>query len=125
MKLSTWLCAVLVAALVLTGPLASWQAFAQSPGDRTSIFIEAEPKEPTEGHRVGAGFVNAVYVPGKVILCTLGTFTAAGFLVATFGSAYPTAVRVFEEGCGGTWVVTPEHLSGKLPHDSEARDARW
>ena len=125
MKLSTWLCAVLVAALVLTGPLASWQAFAQGTPDRTSIFTDPEPREPTEAHRVGAGFVNAVYVPGKAILCTMGTFVAAGFLVVTFGSAYPTAARVFEEGCGGTWVVTPEHLSGKLPHDSETRDARW
>lgn len=124
MKLSTCLCAVLAAALVLTGPLASWQAYAGTP-DRTTIFLEPEPKEPTEGHRIGAGFVNVVHVPGKAILCSLGTVVATGFLLATFGSAYPTATRLFEEGCGGTWVLTPEHISGKIPHESEMRDARW
>jgi len=24
-------------------------------------------------------------------------------------------VATFKEGCGGTWVLTPEHVAGKIP----------
>jgi hypothetical protein len=33
----------------------------------------------------------------------------------TLGSGYRQAVGVFNEGCHGTWVLTPEHVSGKIP----------
>ena len=58
--------------------------------------------------------MNVVYVPGKVFLCTLGTVASFSVLIVTFGSGYRAAKAVFNEGCGGDWVLTPEHLSGKI-----------
>ncbi len=71
--------------------------------------------EPTDADRVGAGFLNVVYIPGKAIICTAGTVTSVVVMLLTFGSAYRAAAGVFNEGCGGDWVLTPEHVSGKIP----------
>jgi hypothetical protein len=71
--------------------------------------------EPTDADRVGAGFLNVVYVPGKAIACTAGTVTSVVLMLLTLGSAYRAATGVFNEGCGGTWVLTPEHVSGQIP----------
>ena len=35
-------------------------------------------------------------------------------LFLTFGSGYELAVKTFEEGCHGDWVLKPEHLSGQI-----------
>jgi hypothetical protein len=64
---------------------------------------------------VAAPFVNVFYVPGKVITCTAGTVVSTVVLLLTFGTGYRAAGRVMDEGCGGSWIVTPEHLSGKIP----------
>ena len=39
---------------------------------------------------------------------------AFSVLIVTFGTGYRAAKAVFNEGCGGDWVLTPEHLSGKI-----------
>jgi hypothetical protein len=59
--------------------------------------------------------MNVVYVPGKAIVCSLGTVASAAILLVTFGSAYRAAADTFKEGCGGTWMLTPEHVAGKIP----------
>ena len=64
--------------------------------------------EPTTGDAVGAGFLNVIYVPGKAIICTAGTLTSVLVMLLTFGSGYRAATGVFNEGCGGDWVLTPE-----------------
>jgi hypothetical protein len=71
------------------------------------------PYQPTQGDRVGAGFLNVVYVPGKAIVCSLGTLASAGIMLLTFGSAYDAAVGIFSEGCGGKWTVTPYDVAAK------------
>lgn len=119
-KTPRWLCTVMALVLALTGPLAllllapAPAAAQQYPqpvsGEQTDSRLE-----PTTGQKVGAGFMNVFYVPGKVILCGLGTVTATALLAVTFGSGYRPAARVFDEGCGGDWVITGEHLSGKIP----------
>jgi hypothetical protein len=77
------------------------------------------PYHPTQGDRVGAGFLNVVYVPGKAILCGTGTLASAGLMLLTFGSAYHEAVGLFTEGCGGKWVLTPYDVAEKrAPEDS-------
>ena len=63
------------------------------------------------GARIGAGVLNVVYVPGKAIICGAGTIVAAGFMLATFGSAYREAVSFFNEGCRGSWMLTPEEVA--------------
>jgi hypothetical protein len=102
-----WLCGLLVAVMALTGPL-SPAALAQTPDGAPDV-------EVTSGDRVGAGVMNVVYVPGKAIVCSLGTVASAAILLVTFGSAYRAAADTFKEGCGGTWMLTPEHVAGKIP----------
>lgn len=117
---SKWLCAALVGVLALTGLLPAWSAVAQA--QQTSTYQQPAASagtEPTEGHRTGTYFLNAVYMPGKAIICASGTVAATALMLLTFGSAYRTAVRVFEEGCHGTWILTPGHVSGKIPPDHE------
>jgi hypothetical protein len=106
-----WLCGLLVAVMVLTGPLLTRAAVAQSDG---SADVEV-----TDGDRVGAGFLNVAYVPGKAIVCGLGTVAGAVVAIVTLGSGYRAAVATFKEGCGGDWILTPEHVAGKIPPRNE------
>jgi hypothetical protein len=141
MKISHWISAALVAALFVTGPLAPLAAFAQAPQtvppleppltsqkpgqERVAIDPEEqmlmpaiEPtttKDPTRGDAVAAGFMNVVYVPGKVIVCTAGVLTSTLLMLLTFGSSYRAAREVFLEGCSAPWVLTDAYVSGKIP----------
>jgi hypothetical protein len=143
MKISPWISAALVAALFVTGPLAPMAAFAQAQQSQTAPTVEppltsqmagqervpvdpvenmlmpsVEPitsTEPTHGDAVGAGFLNVVYIPGKVILCTAGVVTSTVLMLLTFGSAYSAARGVFLEGCSAPWALTADHVSGKIP----------
>ena len=110
-----WLCALLVAVMGLTGPLLSRAAVVQA-AELSSAPVDANV---AESDRVGAGFLNVVYVPGKAIVCGLGTIASAGVMLLTFGSAYRAAVATFKEGCGGPWVLTPEDVSGQVPPRDE------
>jgi hypothetical protein len=71
--------------------------------------------EPTPGDATAAGIMNVVYVPGKAIICTAGVVTSTILLLLTFGSAYRQARGVFQEGCSSPWVLTADHVSGKIP----------
>jgi len=108
-----WLCGLLVALMALTGPLLSRAAVVEA-AELSSVDVEV-----SDGDRVGAGVMNVVYVPGKAIVCGLGTVVSAVVLLATLGSAYRAAVATFKEGCDGTWVLTPEHVAGKIPPKDE------
>jgi hypothetical protein len=71
--------------------------------------------EVSDADRVGAGFLNVGYVPGKAIVCGFGTLASVGVMIITLGTAYRAAIGTFKEGCGGTWILTPEHVAGKVP----------
>ena len=77
-------------------------------------------KDPTVGDAVGAGFMNVIYVPGKVIVCTAGLLTSTLLMLATFGSSYRAARGVFLEGCSAPWALTGEYVSGKIPGPGDA-----
>jgi len=98
--------------------------FHPAPMPQTDVWGDpsATSLEPTQGDAIGAGFLNVVYVPGKAILCGAGAVMATFMMLVTFGTAYPTASGLFREGCHGTWVLTPEHVSGKIPSDWERTD---
>lgn len=141
MRKSPWISAALVVALLVSGPLASMTALAQGqptappieppltsqkPGQErvpvdpqeTMLMPSVEPvvsKDPTKGDAIAAGFMNVVFVPGKVIVCTAGTLTSAVLMLATFGSAYRAARSVFLEGCAAPWALTADYVSGKIP----------
>lgn len=112
MRVATkWLCGLLVAVMALTGPLLTRAAVVHAAElSPTPVDVEV-----SDSDRVGAGFLNVGYVPGKAILCGLGTVASVGVMIITFGTAYRAAKATFKEGCGGTWVLTPEHVAGKVP----------
>ena len=115
------LCATIVAVLVIGGLLVPDMVAAQmqaQPGPMPPPVVSG-PYQPTQGDRVGAGFLNVVYVPGKAIVCGIGTLASAGIMLLTFGSAYDVAVGLFTEGCGGKWALTPYDVASKrAPEDS-------
>jgi hypothetical protein len=110
-----WLCGLLVALMALSGPLLSRAAVVQA-AELSSGSVDVEV---SDADRVGAGFLNVAYVPGKAIVCGLGTVASVGVMILTLGSAYRAAVGTFKEGCGGTWILTPEHVAGKIPPKDE------
>jgi hypothetical protein len=110
-----WLCGLLVALMALTGPLLSRAAVVEA-AESSSSSVDVEV---SDADRVGAGFMNVVYVPGKAIVCGLGTIVSVGVMLVTLGSAYRAAATTFKEGCGGTWILTPEHVAGKIPPRDE------
>ena len=126
MNTSRWLCAVLALVMVVVGPLAPLTASAQTPAPPpppppgAPAPIVAPPYVPSQGAKVGAGFLNVVYVPGKAILCGAGSVAGAGLMLLTFGNAYRAAVSIFNEGCGGRWVLTPYDVAGRQPPDDRA-----
>jgi len=107
------------------GPLAALTALAAPLLSRAAVVQAAELSstaadvEVSDADRVGAGFMNVAYVPGKAIVCGLGTVVSVGVMIITLGTAYRAAVSTFREGCGGTWILTPEHVAGKIPPRDE------
>jgi len=128
MKVSRWQCVVLAFVVMLAAPYATWLSVAQAQAQSQTQTYEtmgtvnsiltppmSGSVEPTAGDAVGAGFLNVMYVPGKALICGLGTVASFGLLVVTLGSAYTGATKIFKEGCHGDWVLTPEHVSGAIP----------
>jgi hypothetical protein len=123
MNRSKWVSIVVVAALLAGSSLVPLTANAQmqppppppgSPPPPPPVFVTG-PYQPTRGDRVGAGFLNVVYVPGKAILCSFGAVASAGLMLLTFGNAYHASVELFNEGCGGKWVLSPYDVAAKRP----------
>jgi len=118
MTTSKGFCAVLVLVLAMSGPLAPLSAMAQ--GLQAGMTQGAGANEPSQGAKTGAGFLNVIYVPGKAILCGTGAVASTALMLLTFGSAYEAAVSLFNEGCGGHWVLTPHDVSGKRPPEDDS-----
>ena len=125
MKRSKSVSVVVAAALLAGSLLAPLAANAQmqsappppppgTPPPPPPLFVSG-PYQPTQGDRVGAGFLNVVYVPGKAIVCSLGAVASAGLMLLTFGSAYHASVELFNEGCGGKWVLSPYDVAARRP----------
>ena len=106
-RLMSW---IVLAAFVVAWPLAPLRASAQM-----ETGMAGPPASTADA--VGAGFMNVVYVPGKAIVCSAGAVFATALMLLSFGSGYLTAEGIFKEGCGGTWVLTPDHVTGKIPPD--------
>ncbi len=86
----------------------------QTPPPPQPVIVSG-PYQPTQGDKVGAGFLNVVYVPGKAILCSFGAVASAGLMLLTFGNAYHAAVELFHEGCGGSWLLSAYDVAAKRP----------
>jgi len=112
-----WVCGLLVVALAVTGPLLSGAAVVQAAEPASGATpVDADV---SNGDRAGAAILNVAYVPGKAIVCGLGTVASAVVAVITLGSGYRAAIATFKEGCGGDWILTPEHVAGQVPPKDE------
>ena len=121
MSIPKWVFAVL-AALLAAGPLGPMAAVAQTTSTATApvqpmqsmqpeTVDESVTRPPGTGAKIGAGVLNVVYLPGKLITCSAGTLVAGAFMLATFGTAYREATSFFNEGCGGAWLLTAEQVA--------------
>lgn len=99
-----WLSVLLAAMLVTTGPGLTW---AQAQGTARS--------EPGAGEAVAAGFSNAVYVPGKAIVCGATGVLWIWMMAITFGYLYDEAFKFVKGGCGGQWIITAEDMKRADP----------
>jgi hypothetical protein len=104
---------VLVATMVLGGPLAPYVAAQQPTMPAQPDPYAAQRQMDTESNGAyvaGAAIANVVYVPGKAILCGLGGVAGFAILLATFGSAYRAASAIGHEGCAGRWLLRADDL---------------
>jgi hypothetical protein len=119
MSIRKWVSAVF-AAVLAAGPLGPMAAVAQTSATaplqpmqsmQPEMVEESAARPPGTGAKIGAGVLNVVYLPGKVITCGAGTLVAGAFMLATFGTAYREATSFFNEGCRGAWLLTPEQVA--------------
>jgi hypothetical protein len=130
--------ALLVVAL-LGGPLASLAA-AQQPAPQQPPAQQAPApdlfQESLKAERANRGqssvydaeaiATNVFLVPGRAITCGLGAVLGVGILALTIGTQYKAASAVWNEGCGGKWIVTgddmrPDGVSGRPIDYTEMR----
>ena len=99
-----WLCGLLVALMALMGPLLSRVAVVQA----AELSSSAADVEVSDADRVGAGFLNVAYTPGKAIVCGLGTVASTVLMHHHAGQRLPRRGR---------------HLQGRLRRhlDPDAR----
>jgi hypothetical protein len=88
------------------------------------LFQETlKAQQPGAGKAVlygtGAVVTNIFLIPGRVITCALGGGLGVAVLAITFGTGYKAAASVWDEGCGGKWVVSGDDLR---PEGSRAFD---
>ena len=122
----------LVVAFLVAGPLAPVvraQQAPPAPGTQGELFQESPKGSPDEraqrssaAYDAGAVLIDAFYVPGKAILCTLSVGVNFSLLMLTFGTAYRAAAAVAREGCGGKWYLTGEDLR---PRAEGTRESDW
>ena len=119
MSIPKWI-SVVFAALLAAGPLGPMAAMAQTSASaplqpmqsmQPEMVDQSVTRPPGTGAKIGAGVLNVVYLPGKVLTCTAGTLVAGAFMLATFGTAYREATSFFNEGCSGAWLLTAEQVA--------------
>jgi hypothetical protein len=118
MSIPQWVSAVFAALLAVapTAAVAQTSTSATAPlqpmqSMQPEMVDEIVTTPPGTGAKIGAGVLNVVYLPGKAIICSAGTLVAGAFMIATFGQAYREATSVFNEGCRGAWLLTPEEVA--------------
>lgn len=113
---------------LLAGPLPDL-ALAQQPSQPAKPELLPETVKPSDqttrqvdAYDVGAVVVNALAIPGKVVLCAVGSAFAIAVLAITFGTGYKASTKIATEGCGGKWVLTGEDLR---PGEPELKPFDW
>src|SRR3972149_9899571 len=81
-KTLRWVAAGLAFTVAAAVPLASWTAVAQA--QTPAGGAQQAGMEPTDGQKEGAGLMNVFTVPGKAIVCGVGTLTSITGLLLPF-----------------------------------------
>ena len=79
--------------LALAEPQGS-QVNAREDEDRSEAFL--------------AGFLTAINIPSRLVLCGLDAGMGAIVMAASAGRREDYAAEIIREGCAGPWVITPE-----------------
>jgi hypothetical protein len=114
MRLATGLIAWSTALGLVLGPFVAPLA-AQAPPPPPAETGALDSPVPAEGSssaaKAGAVAVNVFRVPGKTILCGVGSIIGVGLMLITGCTQYRAAGAVVREGCGGKWVIGPDDLN--------------
>jgi hypothetical protein len=114
--------AACLALVLVAGPLSTLASAQQAPPPPSpQVQTSTSPPAPaeirherrvrrTDGYDVGAGVMTVLKVPFNVVLCGLGVVAGSVLFAATLGSAHRATAAVFEEGCGGPWVVRGDDI---------------
>jgi hypothetical protein len=97
-------CRLLVAAVTVSALLAT--------GAGAAVAEEERGYWSQAGLGLGSMLANLVYMPCKVTYAALGAVTG-GLTYALTGGSYDTAETVWVASLGGTYVITPDMLTGE------------
>jgi hypothetical protein len=114
MRATVTLIALSTALQLMAGPLMAPLAAQGTVSLSSEPEPVNQPPSASAGAVAGAVAVNVFRIPGKAVLCGLGTVVASGLMLMTFGTQYRDAGLVFREGCGGKWVIGPSDLGRKV-----------
>src|SRR4030067_994548 len=95
-KTLRWVAAGLAFTVTAAFPRASWTAVAQA--QTPAGGAQQAGMEPTDGQKAAAGLMNVFHVPGKAIVCGVGTASTIAVLLLSFGSAHRVGAPVFAAG---------------------------
>lgn len=84
------------------------QADAQQAGPS-----QPEQAQPGAGYVVGSIAATTLNVPLKSALCVGSIAVGAVFFILTAGTTGRETAGLVKEGCGGPYIITPEHLKGE------------
>lgn len=100
-------CRLLVAAVTVSAVLAT-----SAGGAVAAEATEEHGYWSQAGLGLGSMLTNLVYMPCKITYATLGAITG-GLTYALTGGSYDTAEAVWVASLGGTYVITPDMLTGE------------
>ena len=97
------------------------------PPVQPDLFQEKLKGERASGRAQGfytaeAVIVNIFLVPGRAITCAAGGLVGVTILAVSLGTGYRPASYMFNEGCGGKWIVKGDDLRPEMPSTSYGAD---
>ncbi len=89
-------------------------AWSQSSSADTSSFDTQQGTPSGTGMKAASAVVTILYFPLKAA-CAIAGGLVGGLAYVYSGFSEPTAKSVWLSSIGGTYIITPEHLTGDRP----------
>jgi len=99
----------------LSGPPAK-SAFAQEKQAPAEVTISIDPRPV---------IFTLATVPVRATLCGLNSWLASIFMTFSAGMRYGDAAHMTEQGCAGSWIITPEMIDQAGPPPAAQKRAVW